>query len=84
MLYVLNAIEISMAVGSLEWLKLGDNQLSSIPAEPLRRLKKLRQLDLRQNRIDRITEDDFKHYGRTLKFIYLQKNRYASKFKEKI
>ncbi|GBO15490.1 hypothetical protein AVEN_216877-1 [Araneus ventricosus] len=60
---------------SLEWLKLGDNQLSAIPAEPLRRLEKLRQLDLRQNRIDKILEDDFKDYGRTLKFIYLQKNR---------
>ncbi|GBO42347.1 hypothetical protein AVEN_45258-1 [Araneus ventricosus] len=60
---------------SLEWLKLGDNQLSAIPAESLRRLEKLMDLNLRRNRIDKILKDDFKDYGSTLQFIYLQENR---------
>ena len=62
---------------SLEWLNLGGNRLDSVPSKALRRLARLRQLDLRENKITAILEDDFQSFGKTLKFIYLQKNLYV-------
>ncbi|GBM39353.1 hypothetical protein AVEN_20721-1, partial [Araneus ventricosus] len=62
------------APGSLEWLKLGVNRLEEIPAQSLRNLSRLRQLDLRGNNISKVREDDFTPYGKNLKFIYLQNN----------
>ncbi|GIY20479.1 uncharacterized protein CDAR_293511 [Caerostris darwini] len=59
---------------SLEWLKLGGNQLTSVPHFALRNLSRLRQLDLRGNLISKLDLHSFDTYGKTLKFIFLQKN----------
>ena len=63
---------------SLEWLELGDNKLERIPSLALKNLTKLRQLDLRGNNISIVSENSLKDFGTNLKFIYLQKNKYAT------
>lgn len=63
---------------SLEWLNLAGNQLDSVPSEALKRLVRLRQLDLRGNLISAVHEDDFQSFGKTLKFVHLQKNQYVN------
>lgn len=62
---------------TIEWLKLGHNSLSSVPSEALQNLTALRELDLRDNNISVIPGDAFAGYGTSLKFLYLQKNRYV-------
>ncbi|KAF8774380.1 Leucine-rich repeat-containing protein let-4 [Argiope bruennichi] len=59
---------------SLEWLKLGGNHLTAVPYQALRNLSRLRQLDLRGNLITKLDSHSFETYGKTLKFIFLQKN----------
>lgn len=70
-------VYIFVYLDSLEWLNLAGNQLDSIPSEALRRLVRLRQLDLRGNLISAVHEDDFQSFGKTLKFIHLQKNQWV-------
>lgn len=60
---------------TLEWLKLGDNQLKSIPTGALQNLTKLRELDLRGNQIRTVFGNSFDNFGHNLKFLYLQKNK---------
>lgn len=62
---------------TLEWLKLGGNQLTKVPQHAFRNLSRLRQLDLRSNKLTKVEIDSFAEYGKTLKFIFLQKNRYT-------
>lgn len=60
---------------TLEWLKLGDNQLKEIPTNALQNLTKLRGLDLRGNQIRAVYTKSFSNFGKKLKFLYLQKNK---------
>jgi len=62
---------------SLEWLKLGENQLKEIPCSALQNLSKLRELDLRGNLIEVVHKDSFHQFGANIKFLHLQKNRRA-------
>lgn len=62
---------------TLEWLKLGENQLEEIPREALQNLSKLRELDLRGNHITVVSVDAFDNYSSNIKFLYLQKNKYS-------
>ena len=59
---------------NLQSLKLGDNNIHAIPSEALRRLHRLRHLDLRSNNISNITDDAFYGFGDTISFLNLQKN----------
>jgi Leucine-rich repeat (LRR) protein len=59
---------------NLQYLKLGDNNIHSIPSDALRRLHRLRHLDLRSNNISNITDDAFTGFGDTISFLNLQKN----------
>jgi len=59
---------------NLQYLRLGDNNIHSIPSEALRRLHRLRHLDLRSNNISNINEDAFTGFGDTISSINLQKN----------
>lgn len=59
---------------NLQYLRLGDNNIQSIPSEALRPLHRLRHLDLRNNNISFIQEDAFTGYGDSLTFLNLQKN----------
>lgn len=68
-------IPSSFVLESLEWLKLASNQIDTIPSKALGRLVRLRQLDLRQNQISSIHDQDFKEFGKSLKFLHLQKNK---------
>lgn len=60
---------------NLQYLRLGDNNLHEIPSNALRRLHKLRHLDLRANNISFINDDAFTGYGDTITFLNLQKNK---------
>lgn len=62
---------------TLEWLKLGENQLQEIPREALQNLSKLRELDLRGNHITVVPLNAFDNYSSNIKFLYLQKNKYS-------
>ncbi len=64
-----------MFLETLEWLKLGENQLTAVPHAALANLTKLRELDLRGNLISKVGAKDFAGYGVNIKFLYLQKNR---------
>jgi len=59
---------------NLQSLKLGDNNIHSVPSEALRLLHRLRHLDLRSNNISNISEDAFYGFGDTISFLNLQKN----------
>ncbi|KAL7296873.1 hypothetical protein TKK_0010266 [Trichogramma kaykai] len=59
---------------NLQYLKLGDNDLHQIPSDALRRLHRLRHLDLRANNISVVSEDAFTGYGDSITFLNLQKN----------
>jgi len=59
---------------NLQYLRLGDNNLHSIPSDALRRLHRLRHLDLRSNNITILPEDAFTGYGDSITFLNLQKN----------
>lgn len=59
---------------NLQYLRLGDNDLHMIPSESLKRLHRLRHLDLRSNNISYIPEDAFVGYGDSITFLNLQKN----------
>lgn len=59
---------------NLQYLRLRDNNLHEIPSEALRRLHRLRHLDLRANNITVIAEDAFTGYGDSITFLNLQKN----------
>lgn len=63
---------------NLQYLRLGDNNLHDIPSEALRRLHRLRHLDLRANNITVITEDAFTGYGDSITFLNLQKNKWVN------
>lgn len=76
-------LEISMAClkllhfnisENLQYLKLGDNKLNVIPSDALRRLHRLRQLDLQSNNITFIHDDTFEGYGSTISFLNIQSN----------
>lgn len=60
---------------NLQYLRLGDNNLHEIPSDALRRLHRLRHLDLRANNISYINDDAFTGYGDTITFLNLQKNK---------
>ena len=60
---------------TLEWLKLGENQLNEIPRQALQNLSILRELDLRGNNIRVVQRDSFHSYGENIKFLYLQKTK---------
>lgn len=60
---------------SLEWLKLDSNELAEVPTSALNLLTKLRELDLRNNFIEKIHTESFRNFGSKIKFLYLQKNR---------
>ena len=59
---------------NLQYLRLGDNNIHSVPSEALRRLRRLRHLDLRSNNISNISDDAFYGFGDTVSFLNLQKN----------
>ncbi|KAJ8910443.1 hypothetical protein NQ315_016988 [Exocentrus adspersus] len=59
---------------NLQYLRLGDNNIHTIPSEALRGLHRLRHLDLRANNISYIAEDAFYGFGDTITFLNLQKN----------
>lgn len=59
---------------NLQYLRLGDNNLHSIPSDSLRRLHRLRHLDLKANNISFISEDAFTGFGDSITFLNLQKN----------
>lgn len=59
---------------TLQYLRLGDNNIHTIPSDALRPLHKLRHLDLRANNISSIAEDAFAGYGDSITFLNLQKN----------
>lgn len=59
---------------NLQYLKLGGNLLHSIPSDALRRLHRLRHLDLKSNNISTIPDDAFAGYGDTITFLNMQKN----------
>lgn len=61
---------------NLQYLRLGDNNLHSIPSESLRRLHRLRHLDLKANNISHIAEDAFTGFGDSITFLNLQKNEW--------
>ncbi|XP_036332262.1 slit homolog 3 protein [Rhagoletis pomonella] len=59
---------------NLQYLRLGDNKIQSIPSDALRPLHRLRHLDLRNNNISFIQEDAFTGFGDSLAFLDFQKN----------
>lgn len=59
---------------NLQYLRLGDNNLHSVPSDALRRLHRLRHLDLKANNISSLSEDAFTGYGDSITFLNLQKN----------
>ncbi|KAK9718018.1 Leucine rich repeat [Popillia japonica] len=59
---------------NLQYLRLGDNNIHTIPTEALRRLHRLRHLDLRSNNISSIADDAFTGFGDSITFLNLQKN----------
>jgi Leucine-rich repeat (LRR) protein len=59
---------------NLQYLRLGDNNIHTIPTEALKRLHRLRHLDLRSNNISYIAEDAFIGFGDSITFLNLQKN----------
>lgn len=59
---------------TLQYLRLGDNNIHTIPSDALRPLHKLRHLDLRANNISSIAEDAFAGFGDSITFLNLQKN----------
>lgn len=59
---------------NLQYLRLGDNNLHSVPSDALRRLHRLRHLDLKANNITALSEDAFTGYGDSITFLNLQKN----------
>lgn len=63
---------------NLQYLRLGDNNLHSVPSDALRRLHRLRHLDLRSNNITVLPEDTFTGYGDSITFLNLQKNLWES------
>ncbi|KAG8224139.1 hypothetical protein J437_LFUL005473, partial [Ladona fulva] len=63
-----------LSTENLQYLRLGDNKLHAIPSEALRRLHRLRTLDLRGNNITSVPEDAFNGFGDTITFLNLQKN----------
>jgi len=63
-----------LSAGNLQYLRLGDNKLDSIPSKALSRLHRLRHLDLRANNITSIAEDAFNGFGDSITFLNLQKN----------
>lgn len=77
MYYILQISCLLFISDTLEWLKLGGNQLTKVPQHAFRNLSRLRQLDLRSNKLSKVEIDSFADYGKTLKFIFLQKNRYS-------
>lgn len=64
----------SVSTENLQYLRLGDNQIHTIPSEALRPLHRLRHLDLRNNNINVLAEDAFTGFGDSLTFLNLQKN----------
>lgn len=64
-------------VENLQYLRLGDNNLHSIPSDSLRRLHRLRHLDLKANNISHIAEDAFTGFGDSITFLNLQKNEWV-------
>lgn len=67
-------INLLLFAENLQYLRLGDNDIHTIPTEALRRLHRLRHLDLRSNNISVIAEDAFTGYGDSITFLNLQKN----------
>ena len=65
---------ILLITENLQYLRLGDNNLHSVPTDALRRLHRLRHLDLRANNITVLPEDAFFGYGDSITFLNLQKN----------
>lgn len=63
---------------NLQYLRLGDNNLHTIPSDSLRRLHRLRHLDLKANNISFISEDAFTGFGDSITFLNLQKNEWVS------
>lgn len=61
-------------IATLQYLRLGDNNIHTIPSNALQPLHKLRHLDLRANNISSIAEDAFAGYGDSITFLNLQKN----------
>ncbi|KAK1120876.1 hypothetical protein K0M31_011076 [Melipona bicolor] len=59
---------------NLQYLRLGDNNLHAVPSDALRRLHRLRHLDLKANNITSLPEDAFTGYGDSITFLNLQKN----------
>lgn len=59
---------------NLQYLRLGDNNIHTIPSEALRPLHRLRHLDLRANNISVIADDAFSGFGDSITFLNLQKN----------
>lgn len=59
---------------NLQYLRLGDNNLHAVPSDALRRLHRLRHLDLKANNITLLPEDAFTGYGDSITFLNLQKN----------
>ena len=64
-------------VENLQYLRLGDNNIHTIPSDALRRLHRLRHLDLRSNNISAINDDAFSGFGDSITFLNLQKNEYV-------
>lgn len=61
---------------SLEWIKLAENHLTDIPSA-LKNLTRLRLLDVRSNNITHIGKNIFFNFGKTLKYLHLQNNRWV-------
>lgn len=59
---------------NLQYLRLGDNNIHTIPTEALKPLHRLRHLDLRANNISFIAEDAFAGFGDSITFLNLLKN----------
>ena len=68
---------MKILLANLQYLRLGDNAVHSIPTDALKSLHRLRHLDLRSNNISFIAEDAFNGYGDSITFLNLQKNEYV-------
>ncbi|XP_066945806.1 chondroadherin-like [Macrobrachium rosenbergii] len=58
-----------------QWIDLSYNNFTSIPAQTLKNLTRLRHLDLSHNRLSRLEDDSFSKFGQHLRYIELNNNK---------
>ncbi|XP_064097880.1 chondroadherin-like [Macrobrachium nipponense] len=58
-----------------QWIDLSHNNFSSIPAQTLKNLTRLRHLDLSHNKLSRLEDGSFSKFGPHLRYIELNNNK---------